>query len=302
VLIDRKSRWWMLGSLLALGGAAFGYSEYALHRPAGPSGASWPGLAFGIVGSAIILFCMLLSVRKMFRARRLGSAQRWMQAHVWLGLISYPIIWFHAGFRLGGSLTFVLMLLFTIVWLSGILGLLLQWWIPRLLVRDVAATTIYQQIDHVVAELRRDAERIVGSIATKLEATPRRMATAGAAPRVAMETAAPADEAAGVFRSLYESQVRPLLAERLPPRMGWGSGNQRVTSRFDVIRRQLPESMRGRVSELQELVRRRLQLERQRSLHRVLHGWLLMHVPLSYAMLLFSVVHAVMALRYSKLG
>jgi hypothetical protein len=33
-------------------------------------------------------------------------------------------------------------------------------------------------------------------------------------------------------------------------------------------------------------------------MHHVLHGWLLVHVPLSYATLLLGAVHAVIALRY----
>jgi hypothetical protein len=33
-------------------------------------------------------------------------------------------------------------------------------------------------------------------------------------------------------------------------------------------------------------------------MHRLLHGWLLVHVPLSYAVLLLGAIHAVVALRY----
>jgi hypothetical protein len=33
-------------------------------------------------------------------------------------------------------------------------------------------------------------------------------------------------------------------------------------------------------------------------LHRWLHGWLLLHVPLSLALLLLGAVHAIIALRY----
>ena len=33
-------------------------------------------------------------------------------------------------------------------------------------------------------------------------------------------------------------------------------------------------------------------------MHRLLHGWLLVHIPLSYALILLGAIHAVMALRY----
>ncbi len=39
-------------------------------------------------------------------------------------------------------------------------------------------------------------------------------------------------------------------------------------------------------------------LAQQKRLHHVLHGRLLVHVPLSTALLLFSITHAVVALRY----
>jgi len=40
------------------------------------------------------------------------------------------------------------------------------------------------------------------------------------------------------------------------------------------------------------------QLTCQEQLHRWLHGWLLVHIPLSLALILLGAVHAVMALRY----
>jgi hypothetical protein len=33
-------------------------------------------------------------------------------------------------------------------------------------------------------------------------------------------------------------------------------------------------------------------------MHRLLHGWLLVHVPLSYAVLLLGAIHGFTALRY----
>jgi hypothetical protein len=39
-------------------------------------------------------------------------------------------------------------------------------------------------------------------------------------------------------------------------------------------------------------------LDEQRRLHRLLHGWLLIHIPASYALLLLGVAHAVVALTY----
>jgi hypothetical protein len=52
------------------------------------------------------------------------------------------------------------------------------------------------------------------------------------------------------------------------------------------------------VGELEAICDERFQLAHQKRLHLVLHGWVLVHAPLSFAVVLMSVVHAVMALRY----
>jgi hypothetical protein len=40
------------------------------------------------------------------------------------------------------------------------------------------------------------------------------------------------------------------------------------------------------------------QLRRESRIHHWLHGWLMMHIPLSFALLLLGCVHAITALRY----
>ena len=53
-----------------------------------------------------------------------------MRGHLWLGLLSFPLILFHAGFPFGGPLTSVLMWLFVFVFASGLLGAALQHFMP----------------------------------------------------------------------------------------------------------------------------------------------------------------------------
>ena len=52
------------------------------------------------------------------------------------------------------------------------------------------------------------------------------------------------------------------------------------------------------MNQLEAICEERWQLARQKRLHHLLHGWLLVHVPLSAGLLFLSVVHAVHALRY----
>jgi hypothetical protein len=56
------------------------------------------------------------------------------------------------------------------------------------------------------------------------------------------------------------------------------------------------------LDDLRAIVDERRELERQRRLHLWLHGWLFIHVPLSYAMLVFTAWHIVGALRFASVG
>jgi hypothetical protein len=115
------------------------------------------GLGFGIAGFAFMIFAALLGARKKVPVWRLGRAQTWMRGHLWLGLLTLPLILFHADFHSGGPLTTVLLWLLVIVVASGIFGAALQHFMPATMTREVPLETIYEEIDHVRAQLRAEA-------------------------------------------------------------------------------------------------------------------------------------------------
>src|SRR2546422_529788 len=88
------------------------YVPYTLHTLNGPSGGSGPGLAYGIAGTALLVYAALLGARKKIPTWRVGRAETWLKGHVWLGLLSFILILLHGHFALGGALTTVMMLLF----------------------------------------------------------------------------------------------------------------------------------------------------------------------------------------------
>jgi hypothetical protein len=52
------------------------------------------------------------------------------------------------------------------------------------------------------------------------------------------------------------------------------------------------------VADLESICEEERQLRRQERMHGLLHAWLVVHVPLSFALMVFAVVHIVMALRF----
>ncbi len=157
--IDETHRPWLIITLIILGISTVGYIPYALFSH--PGGGTTIGLTYGIAGYAMMIFAALLSIRKKFRVARIGRAKAWMRGHIWLGFLAFPLILYHAAFGLGGPLTKVLMLLFVFVWVSGIVGAVLQHYMPIIMTREVPMETIYDQIDSVLGQLCNEADDIM---------------------------------------------------------------------------------------------------------------------------------------------
>ena len=56
------------------------------------------GLIFGAVAFAIFIFGALLSLRKRVVLWPVGTVQSWMRAHIWLTLLTIPLVLLHCGF------------------------------------------------------------------------------------------------------------------------------------------------------------------------------------------------------------
>ena len=99
------------------------------------------------------------------------------------------------------------------------------------------------------------------------------------------------------LRTFYELEVKPFLEG---PRGATHllSVPAQARNHFQQLRTMAPPELKEMVNDLESICEEARQLDRQEKLHHLLHGWLLIHIPLSYALLLLSAVHAVMALRY----
>jgi hypothetical protein len=321
VIIDRQSlkdsRGWIVISLALLLICTVWYFIYAARSANGPSGGSCPGLTFAGIGTAITLFAWALTVRKWRRSARWGKAYAWLQGHVYLSLASYPIILYHAGFHWGGPLTRVLMWAFTICYVSGILVLIVQQVVPRLLLEEVPLETIYEQIEHVSRQNLAAADELVEAnalvaVTTAPDLGEDESATAGPA------RGGVSRDGSGELKTFYERRVRPFLWVGLgtagrSPRAGvmaaWGRAARRIilpgdrvvapgTQEFVEIRRRVPEGLAGVIDALEGYTQERHQFALQRRMQQMLHGWLLIHVPAAWVMVALAPLHAVMALRY----
>ena len=97
MLIDAEQRRAAALTAVVTGVLTATYMYYDRVSSYGPSGGSWPGLAYGVAGTTAMVVAGLLGARKKVRSWRIGSARLWMQLHIWLGVLAVPLILFHAG-------------------------------------------------------------------------------------------------------------------------------------------------------------------------------------------------------------
>jgi hypothetical protein len=295
--IDRTHRSWLVASLAITGVLAAVYAFYRVPAAGGPSSGNSMGgttleLAFGVIGFAFMIFAGLLGARKKVPVWRVGRAQTWMRGHLWLGLLSLPIIVLHSGFRYGHGLTAVLMTLLVVVVASGIFGAALQHYMPRVMTREVTMETIYEEIGHVRAQLLEEAQELIA----KATAVPEKAAAAAAPESMASSDVAAANDAAPLL-NFFDSELKPFLDQ--PEGRGSALGDAaQARSAFLHLRTLVPPALHTAIDDLENICEEERELTLQSRLHVWLHGWLLLHIPLSLALLLLGAVHALMALRY----
>jgi hypothetical protein len=322
VILDRTQSKWA-GATLAIAVVLLAlYAVYAVLSSNGPRGGSAMGLVFGSAGTAIIVFECLLGLRKRYPASRLGRVRTWLRAHVWLGLLSSWVILLHSGFRWGHGLAAVLMWLFAAILGSGIFGVVLQNYIPRRMTELVDRETIFEQIPAVVAGLRVEADERVefvtadlgledageelvraGGVKQYFDPVQKKSAAEKVQAVVERRKSSPqidvGEDARDALRAHYLQEIRPYLCE-LPAAYSRQlfATRERVSAYFGHLQIIMPVAAHQILRDLEEICEERRQLLVQRRLHLWLHGWLIVHVPLSFAMLLLAAVHAVLSLRY----
>jgi hypothetical protein len=283
MVVDSQHRPWIAATATATLLAGAGYAYYVASAPYGPSGRSTPGLTFGIAGTTLMVLAGLLALRKRV-IWRIGSAQLWMKLHIWCSVLAVPLIVFHAGFRLGGALTTTLMAIFAVVIVSGVVGLVLQHIVPAMLTRRLPLETVHSQIDHVSAGLAVDAYEIVAEDAL-LQKRPGNWKHVHR-----LSPAAQPAPGASTLRAFYLADVRPYLRRK--------PGATMPLPDLKPLRLNAPEDWGARVEKLAQLCEESRQLSVQLKLHALLHDWLLIHVPLSFALFALVAIHAFYALRY----
>jgi hypothetical protein len=246
----------------------------------------------------------------------------WLSAHVWLGLASFLAILMHSGFRWGHGLAAALMWIFLLIVLSGIYGVVLQNYIPRRMTELVPRETLFEQIPTVIRGLRTEADERVefvtanlsvdeeseefiraGGVKTYFDPAQKKSAAEKVAAVVERRKGSPQieipAEAREAMRAHYLQEMRPFLMDEPAALSGkLFGGKEKVAAYFAHLRTIMPVAAHDLLRDLEGICEERRQLMVQKKLHLWLHTWLMVHVPISYALLVLTAAHAVLSLRY----
>lgn len=286
MILDRTHYHWAVTTFLLMLVASILYWVAVSQSPSPPTGGSWQGMMFGVAGTACMIYAGLLAPRKTVPKWRVGRAQTWLKGHIWVGLLSVPLILFHCGFKWGGTLEQALLGTFAIVILSGLFGLALQHVLPRLLSNSAPAQAIAPQIDVACQKLRQATEITVQR---------------ACGPAFMDYLTAPSQSAGFSAERELSAFYWEQLAGFLDPgdhRKHSLANPTLAAARFSRLKDSVPEQMRDVVDELHMACNERRQLLAQTRIQGWLHGWLCIHVPVSVTLLILGLLHAVMSVYY----
>lgn len=227
-----------------------------------------------LFASALILTAY--NARKKITVLPIGSSASWLQVHIYLGLLSILLFLLHISWRIpNGWLESLLAIFFVGVALSGLIGLYLSRRLSKLLTRS-GEELIFERIPGFVSELRDEAEKLVVECA----------ATTGS-PTISEYHAAHLAH----FFSGPKNSLRHLL----------GSNRHlfEMVKQITNMDRYLNDVERKFAERLNHLTEKKNELDYQYALQAVLKGWLFIHIPLTYGMLLLATMHLVLAYAFS---
>jgi hypothetical protein len=307
-------RWFRVCLLIAIAAVAWYVVEAVLSRSL-PRGSSLPGLAAGGLAGLLFLYLCAYAGRKypplaVWFARR--PTKYWLAQHIWLGLLTFPLVCLHTSIltKWGGPLPTILLVVYFVVFASGVWGLFLQQRLPRHLLQDLPDETIRSQIPELTSELRTEAELLVlatcgppadnptAGLKTLKEGISRvRAARAGRG--TGMLRVLPAEPLPDTepLRKYFHDFIDPYLREDLSY-LSKLRLRARMESDFSDLRLRVNPAAHEVVDALRDLCQRRRQFDQQVWIHSWLHGWIVVHLSFSLALLILVVWHACSAIPY----
>jgi hypothetical protein len=243
-----------------------GYTpEHRFLRPSGPV-----GLALGISGAALMMLMQSYSVRKRVRRlSRIGSLPRWLEFHIFCGILGPVLITFHTSFKFNGIVSVAYWSMLLVV-ASGFVGRYLYVRIPKS-IRGQELT--YAEVEERTVDLkaRLVETRLPLALLKQVEAFEERVVPrAGSDPR---------------WRGIVFGEFKLRFRIR----------QLRRQIRHTGVEHRLLHDAVALIAERAVLLRRLAYLKKTKKLFEL---WHVFHQPLAYVLLIIVTVHVTTAIYF----
>ena len=235
-----------------------------------------PAVVTGWSLVALMVFLALFNVRKKLSMLPLGNAQTWLRLHVTGGILALVFFWIHTGrFWPLGHYEQALALLFYLLTANGIVGFILQKFYPGHLTQT-GLEIIYERIPAEIIEIRERAEALV------LECTK----------ETGVETLAQ------YYLETLEWFFRKprFFAEHAVGRL---KARHWLRQRLATVKRYLNDAENVYLAKLQVLAETKNKIDLHYALQTILKSWLLIHIPLTVAVIVLVIWHIVLVHVYA---
>lgn len=238
-------------------------------------GGTLMGYALGTVAALTIVWLLWLGVRKRRYGASLTMTQGWLSAHVYLGLALVVVATLHTGFEIGVNLHTLAYVLMLLVVFSGIYGVLVFLREPERMTANMGeddVPSLLLQIQEIDQQAARLALQLPDEFNALVQAAAQKTRLQGS-----------------VFQHAFQTLAR-------------GCPTHRAVERMQQLNRKLKDETARQGREVHGLMlARRTAVEKIRSELRSLARlrlWLLIHVPMSFALLIALTSHIVSVFIY----
>jgi len=235
------------------------YYAYSLNEPA---------FFTGWFMFSLMLFLLLLNSRKKLSFLPLGSAYAWTQLHIYVGFFLAAIFFIHIKFNMpDGGMEIMLSTLFLLVSVSGVFGL----WVSRLLpprLSHHSEYVIYERIPGIRDLIREEVQTRIDQVLQQCQSR--------------------------ALSDLYAQHLFHYLSksEDFFGHLFYSSAvYDQWEKRFAAVRVYLSDDELLICDEVQQLTKQKTDLDNQFAARAILKYWLFVHIPLSYILLVFVLLH-----------
>lgn len=226
-----------------------------------------------------VVFLVAFQLRKKLSVLPFGRLALWTRIHIFVGVTSGFLFLCHINFQWpNGFLDRILFSIFVLTFISGVIG----WFFSRLIPKQLAGVHLVVVSEDIPFKIAQIKEQAHGRLLEAIEKT-----------------------RSDSLLSFYDRRLEPFLSQ---PNFFWFRSRRPSRYLADLakecheIRRYLNTEEHQTLDYFLDLARQKDDLDYLFSGDRILKTWLIVHLPLSYILILLALIHLLTILLFRSGG